>query len=153
MIILAIDPGTNESGYIIWDSTQKEIRQLGIISNSVMLDEIIMSTFDVCAIEYIQAMGMNVGQTVFDTCLWAGRFWQLAGDSKTVWIPRRSVKLWLCQSPRAKDSNIRQALIDRFGKPGTKKNPGKLYGVKKHIWSALAIAVTYAEEKEGIKLC
>jgi hypothetical protein len=42
---------------------------------------------------------------------------------------------------RAKDSNIRQALIDRFGEPGTKKVPGLLYGIKKDEWSALALGV------------
>jgi hypothetical protein len=43
---------------------------------------------------------------------------------------------------RAKDQNIRQALIDRLGPPGTKKNPGPTYGVTSHMWSALAVAVT-----------
>ena len=32
-------------------------------------------------------------------------------------------KMNLCGSMKAKDSNIRQALIDRFGEVGTKKNP------------------------------
>ena len=45
---------------------------------------------------------------------------------------------------RAKDSNIRQALIDKYGKPGTKKDPNLFYNdseqkVSKDIWSALAV--------------
>ena len=45
---------------------------------------------------------------------------------------------------RAKDSNIRQALIDIYGKPGTKKEPNEFYNdskvkMAKDIWSALAI--------------
>ena len=56
---------------------------------------------------------------------------------------------------RAKDSNIRQALIDRFGVVGTKKNPGWFYGVSKDVWAAIAVGVTYhdkAEEERRLKL-
>ena len=62
-------------------------------------------------------------------------------------LPRRAVKLALCGDSRAKDANIRQALIDRFGGSaavGRKAAPGPLYGITRDVWSALAIAVTYA---------
>jgi len=58
------------------------------------------------------------------------------------------VKLHLCGSARAKDTNIRQALIDRYGGSaaiGKKAAPGPLYGVSKDVWSALAVAVTAAD--------
>ena len=59
----------------------------------------------------------------------------------------------LCKNNRAKDKNIRQALIDRFGPGkaaiGTKKAPGPLYGLKSHLWSALAVAVVAADALEG----
>jgi hypothetical protein len=51
----------------------------------------------------------------------------------------------LCNSMRAKDANVRQALIDRFGPVGTKKQPGKLYGVATHYWAALGVAVYSAD--------
>jgi hypothetical protein len=54
---------------------------------------------------------------------------------------RKDVKLHLCNSPRAKDANVRQALLDRLGPQGTKKAPGPTYGVKSHEWAALAVAV------------
>ncbi len=37
----------------------------------------------------------------------------------------------------------RQALIDRFGVPGTKKSPGMMYGLHKDMIQAFAVAVTY----------
>ena len=84
---------------------------------------------------------MAVGRSVFVTLLWIGRFVELMrGDMEL--IPRRSAKMFLCNSMKAKDANIRQALIDRLGEQGTKKKQGGTYGVKSHIWSALAIAVT-----------
>jgi len=64
-------------------------------------------------------------------------------------VYRKEVKIYLCGSMKAKDPNIRQALIDRLGDPGTKKNPGPTYGVKSHAWSALAVAVT----AEGVPTC
>lgn len=46
----------------------------------------------------------------------------------------------------AKDANVRQALINRFGGKdaaiGRKAAPGPLYGISRDMRSALAIAVT-----------
>jgi len=69
-------------------------------------------------------------------------------------LPRRAVKLALCGDSRAKDANIRQALIDRFGGSaaiGRKTAPGPLYGISRDVWSALAIAVTFALRAEDIE--
>jgi hypothetical protein len=51
---------------------------------------------------------------------------------------------------KAKDSNIRQALIDRFGDVGTKNNQGFFYGFKKDIWSAFAVGCTYLDKQKKI---
>jgi hypothetical protein len=92
------------------------------------------------AIEWIESYGMAVGQDVFRTVFQIGRMQQQLGAVRL--IPRRDVKLTLCGSARAKDTNIRQALIDAIGPVGTKKNPGPLYGVTGHYWAALAVAYT-----------
>jgi hypothetical protein len=59
---------------------------------------------------------------------------------------RRDVKLSLCGSARAKDGNIRTALIDLHGGKeaaiGRKKTPGPLWGVHADVWAALALAIT-----------
>ena len=77
----------------------------------------------------IASYGMPVGKEVFDTCVWIGRFIEdmncIPQDRITVteYIYRKDEKMNICHSMKAKDSNIRQALIDRFGVVGTKKNP------------------------------
>jgi hypothetical protein len=100
------------------------------------------------AIEAIASYGMPVGAEVFNTCIFVGRFQQAWRDPNAVrLIYRRDVKLLMCGSARAKDANIRQALIDKLGPVGTKAAPGPLYGVKSHAWAALAVAVTALETK------
>ena len=113
-------------------------------------------------IEMIAGMGMPVGQELFDTCVWIGRFWQLALNQEfraMAKIFRREEKLDICGSPHAKDSNIRQALVDRyapaqpnFGK-GTKKQPGFFFGFSADMWAAMAVAATYYDKHiKGVKL-
>jgi hypothetical protein len=91
---------------------------------------------------------MAVGQEIFETVHWAGRFHE-AFRGTVHRTPRCQVKLHLCWDSRAKDTNIRQALLDPFGGRkqaiGTKRDPGPLYAVKGDLWSALAIAVTWWE--------
>ena len=97
------------------------------------------------AIEMVASYGMPVGKEVFRTVWWSGRFaqaWIHYQRSEPIEVYRKDVKLYLCNSPRAKDANIRQALIDLIGPQGTKKNPGPTYGVKSHAWAALGVAVT-----------
>ena len=99
------------------------------------------------AIERVQhyGTGMPVGRTIFDTVEWSGRFIEAWGGSCVTRIPRPLVKATLCGSVRAKDANVRQALIDRLGPPGTKAKPGRTYGMKRDLWAALAVAVTFVE--------
>lgn len=146
MSVLAIDPGPMHSAYVIWNGSK--IIEMGMFPNGYMADEIVSERscwMDYLAIEMIACYGMPVGAEVFETCVWIGRFmerWAFRLEEATIFrIPRGDIKVHLCRSVRAKDANVRQALIDRFGAPGTKKNPGVLYGVKSHCWAALACGV------------
>lgn len=108
--------------------------------------------YDITVIEMVASYGMPVGKEVFDTCVWIGRFTQQADEigKEYKYIYRKDEKMNICNSMKAKDSNIRQALIDRFGEVGTKKNPGWFYGFKTDIWQAYAVGVTYLDmQKRG----
>jgi len=94
---------------------------------------------------------MPVGIETFETCYWIGAMCHEYNGKR---IYRSTVKHHLCGSSKAKDANVRQALIDRFGPGrelaiGTKKNPGPLYGISSHCWAALALAVTYQDLGEA----
>lgn len=103
--------------------------------------------YELLVIEMIASYGMAVGKEVFDTCVWIGRFKEIAlfNNIKVEYIYRKDEKMNICHSMKAKDSNIRQALIDRFGAVGTKKNPGWFYGFKADVWQAYAVGVTYLD--------
>lgn len=148
-MMLAIDPGTSESGWV-WLLDGGGVHNSGVWANAAVLD-MVASHHDKIAIEMIASYGMAVGREVFETCVWIGRFIQAAKNPDDVrLVYRRDVKLHLCGSPQAKDPNIRQALLDMFPRTGggktpqigTKAQPGPLYGVSSHAWAALAVAVT-----------
>lgn len=142
MKILALDPGTTETGYCLFDGNR--VLEAGVEDNKAMLSKVYAGKADLLAVEMIASYGMAVGREVFETCVWIGRYLQAWGEPHRL-IYRRDVKSHLCGSMKAKDTNIKQALIDKLGPVGTKKNPGPLYGVKSHAWAALGVAVVAAE--------
>lgn len=155
MSILAIDPGNLESAFVLLNDDLTVIDKDKVDNDillEVMWDYIQENKSDWkdkenfhVVIEMVASYGMAVGKTTFDTVFWIGRFYQKAfsmGFLPTL-IYRKDEKINLCNSMKAKDSNIRQALIDRFGIVGTKRSPGFFYGFKADIWAAMAVATTY----------
>ncbi len=158
MRILAIDPGNIQSAFVVYENGV--ILDKGKILNGELLSIIYglslnaPPTVSHLVIETIACYGMAVGKTVFDTCIWIGRFIQAWAGVYTL-IYRREVKMFLCNSTKAKDGNVRQAIIDRYpptggGKIpqiGTKNKPGQLFGIHDDIWAALGVAITFSETK------
>lgn len=155
--ILAIDPGNIESGYATIQMPDFKLLNFGKVKNEDllgMLEEWYIggSNIEAVAIEMVASYGMAVGKSVFDTCVWIGRFTQALDGLDIDYVYRKDEKMCLCGSMKAKDSNIRQALIDRYAKhdfkngKGVKKNPDTFYGVSKDVWQAIAVGVTYYEK-------
>lgn len=152
MRVLAIDPGPEQSGWLYCQTDPFKVIAHGITKNAELLTLLEVRRcghdIDLMLIEKVESFGMAVGASVFETVYWSGRFAQVAQPVGVERLGRRIVKLTLCGSVRAKDGNIRQALLDRFGGEkavGKKASPGPLYGVRSHIWPALALAVTYLD--------
>jgi hypothetical protein len=144
MNIVAIDPGPEVSGVVIL-SPERRIISAQILANTKIVADLRMGTpcpFPHVAIEMIASYGMPVGAEIFETCVWIGRFAEAYVHSDlTAFYFRKDIKLHLCGTTQAKDANVRQALIDLLGPPGVKKNPGPTYGISKHMWAALALAI------------
>lgn len=155
MHVLAIDPGYEQSAWLRYNGAR--VLDHAIEPNTDLLLRFTRNEFDVHAVvfESIESYGMAVGREVFETVFWTGRLFQEASRAyRSLGVhrmPRRDVKQHLCYSARATDSNIRVALVDRFGGTasavGKKASPGPLYGIKSHEWAALAIAVTWMDKQ------
>ena len=152
MKVLSIDPGNRQSAWCMIDGETLKPLSFGKEENQVVLTAVQHLSYDSIVIERVASYGMAVGRDVFETCEWVGRFTQAARVPPD-YVYRQEEKLHICGDSRAKDTNIRRALIDRFAQhdlkngKGTKKNPDWFYGFSADVWQAYAVAVTYVETR------
>jgi len=156
MNIIAIDPGNVQSAYVVYGGVEPVVFEkagnesvLAILKEKSRHYKRQLKCPVHLAIEVMKPRGTAVSQESFQTCLWAGRFIQAWGGNNFTQIDRKDVKMHMCNSARAKDSNIRQAIIDRYGGKaaaiGKKSNPGPLYGMANDVWQAMGVAITWWE--------
>ncbi|HSW63359.1 MAG TPA: hypothetical protein VLH56_08620 [Dissulfurispiraceae bacterium] len=160
-MIIGIDPGAEKSAVVIYQHDYKQILHAMILSNAELVREIASidlpyHTAPTVVIEWINNMGLPVGNSVFETCRQIGRM--EAAFIREGWrvelLSRNAIRMQLCgRTAGVNDAVIAQAVINRFGEDrqqavGTKKNPGPLYGIKRDLWQALAVAIAWAEEEE-----
>lgn len=147
--MIAIDPGSERSAMLWYFGDQPQAIGISMLAkNSGVLAELRTSPYlQPLVIEMVACYGMPVGREVFETVRWIGRFteaWESRGG-QVEYVYRKDIKLALCGTARAKDPNVRQALIDRFGGPASIKKGGPLHGITKDLWSALAVAVAWSD--------
>ena len=157
---IAIDPGTHESAIVVFDSPERIVRaerlsncELETYLRINMHYENRGEGFSHLAIEMVACYGMPVGEEVFETCVWIGRF-LAAFDGPHTKLKRNEIKMHLCHRIQGvNDSVMRQRLIDIYGGKekaiGKKKSPGPLHGIHGDCWQALAVAVVWWEKNQG----
>ncbi len=154
MVVLCIDPGSALSALVWYDSSSERVLKKCKIDNDQAL--LVVRDDDLAthlAIELAESFGAKVWDQVFVTTVWVGRLvqeWARKGREFT-YIKRREVKMAITGSARAKDAQIRNTLLERWGGKalavGTKSAPGPLFGVTADCWQALAVGITYVESK------
>ena len=161
-MIIGIDPGNKETAIVGIDDQLIPFFHEKMDNGNIkafLNDQLKLFPNAVIGIESIASYGMAVGKEVFETAEWSGRIREIC-NRYTYRVYRRDVKLHLCGNPRAKDSNIRQAIIDRYpatggGKVpqiGTTKEQGPLFGFSKDRWAALGVALTLAETRDQLTI-
>ena len=154
-LVISLDVGTTETAFTVVDENYVPLDK-GKIDNYDLLDVIYKykDSCDTLVYEEFASYGMPIGKSTMESIKWNGRFIQHAIHSgyKNIFpILRKDVKINLCGSMKAKDGNIRQALIDRFGEVGVKNNQGWFYGFKSDLWSAYGLAVTHLDKQKEIE--
>jgi len=183
---IAIDPGNTQSGVVYTNEPLPGSQHVVTGENmpndalreflqSARLSAIRHELQDYLCVEYMVPRGMPTAAEEMDTMYELGRmvsaYYGTDSDERVIKIPRHRVKSEICASPRAKDSNIRQALIDMYGgqdvaiggkkcpkckgkrtvgkkqtpctecTDGWRLPPGPLHGITKHAWQALGVLV------------
>jgi hypothetical protein len=147
--VIAIDPGYKRSAFVRFDGTT--VLDHAILDNADLLSWIddVKEPGRVMVLESMQLFSSShgVGQEVFDSVFWSGRFAERWQPGRFDRLLRSKVRAHL-RASRGGDSAVRQSLIERFGPYkeeaiGIKKKPGPLYGIKADEWSALAIACVW----------
>jgi hypothetical protein len=150
--VVGIDPGPTWSALVEWlvEERRAHLGRCVFAPNGEILCWLRRDLHQgILVVEQVESFGMPVGAHVFETVYWTGRFVE-AWDGESCRLTFRHVKLHHCHHPRATESHVRQAILNRYGGTrkaavGTKKAPGPLYGIRGHLWSALALAMTVAE--------
>lgn len=175
MRILAIDPGSEQSAWLVLDTLARrpahdEVGPLwGKIPNAELLDIIRAigsgtRSYGVVQVvgEMMSPRGMPVSRQEMATLVWLGRFIEAAHPVDVDLLEREHIKRHFGivggrRAPGVKvpsyDTMIRSLMIDRFGDVGgrdvaigKKATPGPLYGIKEDVWQALAVAVAWSED-------
>lgn len=105
---------------MLFDTTNRLIIEHCKTDNESVLKLIERWDYEAFAVERVASFGFKVGQTIFDTIEWQGRFLQaalFAGKAKTYdRLFRKSVVARLCGTATANDTKVRAALLERYGK-------------------------------------
>lgn len=163
--IIAIDPGTEKSGYAVIETDTYKPLDFGKVTN----EEIIQIIDDYCTqcnlivFERFTAQS-HIGMTTVDAITWYGRFIEHAYIKGYECYPiyRRDVKKHLLgkfsKENGSADSQIRKALVARFARfdkvngKGKKDNPDWFYGfATTDAYAAYAVGVTYLDIINGDK--
>ena len=121
--ILCIDPGSRTTGWVILEPIQDELPRLVDHGNTATLEFLDRlrdgreEGITQVVIEHVghYGTGMAAGSDVFETCILIGRMIEILRPLSIEKVRRQSIKAQICGRATAKDSNVRQALIDRWG--------------------------------------
>jgi hypothetical protein len=84
MKILAIDPGSTESGFVVFCTTNNKVITFGKWKNKNVIDFFTQDyASDLVLIEKPDFLSLGVGRTVIEAIFWAGRFHQAFNGSIT----------------------------------------------------------------------
>lgn len=155
--ILAIDPGNEVSGWVELDLHRGQVVRHGNATPNAGIEELLglrePGDGTLVLVEILRPRGQPLWWQLIWTAIATGRMLRAWGGEWD-FLFRADVKHHLTGRTNSADANVNAAVRERWGgdktvSVGTKSNPGPLYGLAKHAWPALAVAVAYAEGKRS----
>ncbi len=161
MNIIAIDPGPELSALVAYDPLTRlplDMRLIATTDALAWLRRADPDDYGVLAVEYTPpytlqtASGQGfVPSQVVATAIEIGAMRE-AWCGAFALVSRLDVKKHLLGKTSGNDAMVAAALVDRYGgtlaaAKGTKRARGPLYGIKRDLWAALAVAVTWCESR------
>lgn len=171
LVINAIDPGPKTHGFVELEYVPEAYNYgeewpiyLRSAEDAAKTSHLILdkacSPGEVWVCEGVQSYGRVVGRSVLDTAWNAGRIEGQHDYDRVYTNPE--IKDILCGRRSVKEPQLQEQVREIIGTvngmsgyevkvlKGTKVDPGPLYGIKGHAWSALAVAIAYLWEYEGL---
>lgn len=154
--LFAIDPGNEVSGWVELDLVRGAVVRHGNATPNPGLEEVLDQRENegtLVLVEVVQPRGQQLFWQLIWTAIWTGRFLKAWGGEWD-FLFREDVKHHLTGRTNTTDANVNAAVRERWGgdkvvSVGRKDTPGPLYGLAKHAWPALAVAVAYAEGRRS----
>lgn len=137
-MILAIDPSNTVHAWALLDPAPAGLR-LYASGRDLAADPQPSGLAMRIVCEMVACYGMAAGAHLFDTCVAIGRLDARIGPME--FITRTEVKRIVCGQTNARDPNVRQAIIDRFGGPEAIRKGGALWKVAGDTWAAIAVGL------------
>jgi hypothetical protein len=138
--VLGIDPGPEDSAFVLWDGELILTAQMVRPAVGIQWVNTALVSGNPVAIEALRCYGRAIGRETLETAYTIGR---LDHEMRCRLVPFSDYSRYWCNSTHARPAELYGALRERFGEPGTKAKPGVLYPVSKneHLRCAFALAV------------
>lgn len=132
-VIISYDCGNEETGWVVYNVNTKKLLYKNKEKNEEMFKktEYFISNLKIkkVGLEYPSSYGMPVNQTLLDTCTIIGilieKFKKVGIETELIF--RKTVKMHLCGSVRAKDGAVNSRVQEKFGFDHTIKKPNDFY--------------------------
>lgn len=152
MILLALDPGTRQTGFTFFNTETSAPQEHGDIGNEQILP--LIPACDELVIEGMISWATRVGETTRQTLIWIGRFIQAAVFAGIPWhiLARDKVKTTLGLKAKCRDAEIDHFIQELYVPNYNRyRNPGILKGFAGDSWAALALATAYCVRNNLLK--
>lgn len=132
-VIICFDPGNDLTGWCVYSVEDKILFYKNKEDNLKVIEKFkeFFQKYNILqvGIEYPSSYGMSVGQSLYDTCTFVGILIQISKNNNVnpELVFRKSVKMFLCNSVRAKDAEVNLRVREYFGEDNTIKSPNPFY--------------------------